>query len=98
MHSVDEFPILLLHVLEAAIPKDTGIVDEDIDTAKIADGSLDDLLAVLDAVVVGDGLTAGGLDLVDYDIGSLQENALLVTSSQSFLFSHFLAVLQETYL
>jgi hypothetical protein len=67
----DQVPVLILDVLEADISQDTGVVDEDIDSAEGIDGSLDDALAVLDRVVVGDGLSAGGLDLVDDDIGSL---------------------------
>lgn len=67
----DQVPVLILDVLEADISQDTGIVDEDIDSAESTDGSLDDALAVLDRVVVGDGLSARGLDLVDDDVGSL---------------------------
>ena len=67
----DEVPVLILHVLEGDVAEDTGVVDEDIDAAELLDGGLDDLVAVLDAVVVGDGLAASGLDLVDNHIGSL---------------------------
>ena len=67
----DEVPVLVLHVLEADVAQDAGVVDEHVDAAEGLDGGLDDLLAVVDAVVVGDGLAAGGLDLVDDDIGSL---------------------------
>lgn len=81
----DQVPILILNVLKADISQDTGIVDEDIDSAESADGSLDDALAILDRVVVGDGLSARGLDLVDDDIGSLSVvsngNALVSNSS-----------------
>lgn len=76
MHFVDKIPILLLHVPEANIPKDTSIVDEDIDTSEVLDGGINDLLAILDAVVVGYGLAAGGFDLVDYNIGSLEAHAI----------------------
>jgi len=67
----DEVPVLVLDVLEGDVAQDTGVVEEDIDAAKRLDGRLDDALAVLDAVVVGDGLAASGLDLVDDDISSL---------------------------
>jgi hypothetical protein len=67
----DEVPVLVLHVLEADIAQDAGVVDEDIDAAESLDGRLDDAVAILDAVVVGDGLAASGLDLVDDNIGSL---------------------------
>lgn len=71
MNPVDQIPILILHVLEADIPQDTGIVEEHIDATEVLDGGLNDRLAVLDAVVVGDRLAAGGADLVDHDIGRL---------------------------
>ena len=67
----DQVPILILHVLEADISEDSGIVDEDVDAAERLDGCVDDLVAVLDRIVVGDGLAAGLLDLIDHDIGGL---------------------------
>jgi hypothetical protein len=68
---VDEIPVLILHVLEADIAEDTSVVDEDIHTTEALDGGVDDGLAILDAVVVGDGLAARGTDLLNDDIGSL---------------------------
>jgi hypothetical protein len=67
----DQVPVLVLHVLEADVAQDAGVVDQDVDAPKGLDGRLDDLVAVLDAVVVGNGLAACGLDLVDDDIRSL---------------------------
>lgn len=72
MNTVDEIPVRVLHVLEADIPQDTRVVEKHIDTAKVLDGSLDDSLAVLDAVIVGDSLAAGGPDLIDNDICGLR--------------------------
>lgn len=69
---VDEVPVRLLHVLEADIPQNAGIVDEDIDAAKGVDGRLDDGLAILDRVVVGDRLAACRADLVDDFVCSLR--------------------------
>jgi len=68
----DEVPVLILDVLEADIAEDTGVVDQHVDAAESLDGGLDDALAVLDGIVVGNGLAAGSLDLVDNNIGSLQ--------------------------
>jgi hypothetical protein len=62
---VDEVPVRLLHVLEADITEDTGIVDEDIDAPEGINGRLDDVLAILDRVVVADRLAACSADLVD---------------------------------
>ena len=68
---VNEFPVCLLHVLEADITENTGVVDENIDAAKGIDGRLDDGLSVLDRIVVGDGLAASGADLIDDLVCSL---------------------------
>lgn len=71
VYGVDEIPILVRHVLEANIAEDAGIVYEDVDTAEIVNGGLDDRLAILYAVVVRSGLPASLLDLVDDDISGL---------------------------
>jgi hypothetical protein len=63
--SVDQIPVRLLHILEADIAQDAGIVDEDIDAAEGVDGCLDDGFSVLDRVVVGDRFAACGADGVD---------------------------------
>jgi hypothetical protein len=73
---VDQIPIGVLHVLEADVSEDTGIVNENINAAECLDSSLDDLLAIVDAVVVGNGLSTGLSDLVDDNIGSLGVAAL----------------------
>jgi hypothetical protein len=62
---VDEVPVGLLHVLEADIAQNAGIVDEDVDAAKGVNGRLDDVFAILDRVVVGDRLAACRADLLD---------------------------------
>ena len=71
MDLVNEFPICLLHVLEADITENTGVVDEDIDAPKGIDCGLNDPFAILDGVVVGDRFAACGLDLIDDLVGSL---------------------------
>ena len=71
VNAVDQVPVLILHVLEADIAQDTGVVKENIDATEVLDGGVDDTGAVLDAVVVCDRLTTGGADLVDDDIGGL---------------------------
>ena len=72
---VDEIPVLILHVLEADIPQDTGVVDEDIHSAEVLNGCVDNRIAVLDAVVVCYSLAASSSDFVDNHIGSLPQNA-----------------------
>ena len=60
-----QVPVLIFHVLEADIAQNAGIVDEDINSAKGLDRSLDDLVAVLNRVVVRDGLAASRCDLLN---------------------------------
>jgi hypothetical protein len=67
----DEIPVGILHVLEADIAENAGVVDENIDAAKVLDSGIDDLFAKLDAVVVGNSIASGLFDLFDDDISSL---------------------------
>ena len=71
MNLVDQIPVEIRHVLERNISENASIVDEDIDAAKVLDGSVDDLFAELDAVVVGSGLAAGFSDLLDNEVCGL---------------------------
>jgi uncharacterized protein YfiM (DUF2279 family) len=54
---------------ERDVAQDAGVVDEDVDRPNASIGGLDDGVAVLDRVVVGDRGAAGGLDLVDDLVG-----------------------------
>jgi len=54
----NQIPVGILHVLEADITKDTSIVDEDIYPTKGLDSRIDDPVAILNRVVVGDSVTA----------------------------------------
>jgi hypothetical protein len=71
MNCRDEVPVLILHILEADISQNAGIVDQDINAAEVLNSSFNDLLTISDAVVVGYGLAARSLDLIDDDICSL---------------------------
>lgn len=71
MHRHDQIPVLVCHVLETDIPQDTGVIYENIYAAKVLDGGIDNRLAILDTVVVCDGLPPFRLDLLDDGIGSL---------------------------
>ena len=71
VNGVDEIPVGILHVLEADIPENTSVVEQNIDAAEVLDGRLNDGLTVLDAVVVGNRLAAGGADLLNDDICGL---------------------------
>lgn len=63
--SVDQVPVRLLHVLEADVAQDAGIVDEDIDATEGVDSCLDNGLSVLYRVIVGDRFAACGADIFD---------------------------------
>jgi hypothetical protein len=84
-----QVPVLVFHVLKADVAQNAGIVDEDINPAKGLDSSPNDLVAVLDRVVVCDGLAASRCDLLDNLIGSLWkqqcQHALDDISRQSHL-------------
>jgi len=69
---VDELPVRLLHVLEADIAQDASVVDEHVDAPKGIDRSLDDSIAILNRVVVGDRVTACGFDLLNDLVGGLE--------------------------
>jgi hypothetical protein len=71
MNVHNEVPVLILHVLEADIPKDASVVDQNVDASEVLDSGLNDLLAICYAVVVGYGFTAGSFYLIDDNIGSL---------------------------
>lgn len=48
------YQYLFSHFAEALVPKDTSVVDEDIHTAKVVHGRLNDLLALHHGVIVCD--------------------------------------------
>ena len=72
MDLVDELPVRLLHVLEADIAQNTSVVDEHVDAPKGIDRSLNNLVAILDRVVVGNRIAACGFDLFDDLVGGLE--------------------------
>ncbi len=71
MHVHNKVPVLILDVLEANVPKDSSIVDQNIDASKVLDSSLDDLLAIGNAVVVSYSFPTRRFDFIDDNIGSL---------------------------
>jgi hypothetical protein len=63
VHFEDQIPILIFHILETDIPQYTSIIDQDMHASKGLDSSLDNSITIFNAVVVGDGLASGFLDL-----------------------------------
>lgn len=81
VYQVDQVPVLIFHVLETDIAEDTGVVDENIHSAKVLDGRVDNGITLLHAVVVGGCLAASGFDFVDNDISSLDIGSTLALES-----------------
>ena len=63
--AVDEVPVLRRHLLERRVAQDPGVVHDDVDPLPRVERRLNDLRAVLNGVVVGNGFSARFLDLVD---------------------------------
>ena len=68
----DQIPIRIRHILETNIPQDTRIIDEHVNPSKVLDGRLDDLVSILDTIVVGNGHSSGGANLIHDLICSLK--------------------------
>lgn len=71
MNSHDQVPVVIRHILEADIPQDPCIVDENVDAAIGMDCCFDDLLTLDNIVVVGDCLSTGRIDLGHDFVGKL---------------------------
>ena len=71
MHLHNQIPIGIRHVLEADVPEDTSIINQDIYPPEALNGRLDDCIAILDAIVIGNGFPAARFDLVDDNICGL---------------------------
>lgn len=82
MNFVNQIPILILHILKADISKNSSVVDQDIDAAKGLDSGIYDLVAELNTIIVGNGLSTSCLDLLDNDIGSLDVKINQIGSEQ----------------
>lgn len=80
VYCVDQIPILVLHVLKADITKDTSVIDENINATKVLDSRVNDGIALLNAIVVGNSLAPSGSDLVDYSICSLKASSVSVNN------------------
>lgn len=81
MDTVDQVPILILHVLEANITQDTSIVNEYINATEVLNSSINNGGTVLYTAVVGDRLSARGADLLNDNICSLSQVSLIPSRS-----------------
>lgn len=73
MNLDNQIPVFILHVLEADVPQDARIVDQDVDSSEILDGCLNDVLAIDHIIVICNGFSTGGSNFLDNDIGGLEE-------------------------
>ncbi len=59
---VNQVPVGIAHLDEALVTQDTGVIDDNVNTAKVVHGALNDFLAVDHVVRVGNRSTASGFD------------------------------------
>src|SRR5690606_2053573 len=78
VNAIDLLPIVIGHLVETGVAKDAGVVDDDVDAAELVERGLNNAFAVLDRVVAGDGLAAGGHNLVDDAVGGRLARPLAV--------------------
>src|SRR5690554_5853665 len=62
MNLVDQIPVGVGHLGKTLVAQDAGVVHDDIHPAEVIHGALYDLVAIHNAVRVGNGSAAGGLD------------------------------------
>lgn len=74
MHSHDDVPVGISHVLDGDITQDAGIIDKDVNSSIGLDGSVDDLVAVYHIVIIGNSLAASIDNLLDHQIGWLSRS------------------------
>ena len=55
MNPVHKVPVVVGRLCNGSVPQDAGVVNDDIDPAKVVDGRLDDCRTILHGVVVGHG-------------------------------------------
>ena len=65
---INQIPVVFGHLVEAFVPQDAGIVDDDVDAAEIVHRGLDDLVAIGNGIVVGNGFATGSNDFVHHQI------------------------------
>lgn len=73
MNLDNQVPILVFHILKADITENARIVDQDVNPSKLLDGSLDDVLSIFDAVVIGNCVSTCSSDHIDNNVGGLEE-------------------------
>jgi hypothetical protein len=57
VNSLNKIPIIVGRFSDRSISQDAGVVDDDIDAAEVVDRGFNQSFAVLDRIVVGNGLS-----------------------------------------
>lgn len=78
MNLDDQIPVLIRHILEADIAQYASIVQEHIYPAKGLDGGVDNLVAILNAIIIRDSFASSSSDLVDNHIRCLRKMSVMV--------------------
>ena len=85
VHGHHLVPLLVAHRFERLVTKNTCVVNENIHTAPLVNGLLDDLGALRVGVIVSDGLATSLGDLLNGKIGGL----LAIRRSTQVVYEHF---------
>ena len=83
MNLHDQIPVNLLHLLEGDVTEDTGVVDDDVDSAEGINSGLDNLVTELNGVLVSDSDTTGSLDLINDGISGVLGLRLVLTLNRT---------------
>ena len=78
MNLDDQIPVLVGHVLEADIAQYASIVQEHIYPAKGLDGSVDNSVAIFNAIIIRDSFPSSSSDLIDNHIRCLRKTSAMV--------------------
>ena len=78
MNLDDQIPVLIRHVLEADIAQDASIVQEYVYPTKGLDGSVDNSVAIFNAIIIRDSFAPSSSDLVDNHIRCLRKMSVMV--------------------
>ena len=70
-----QVPVVVSHILEADIPENASIVQQDVYSAELSDGRVDDSIPVFDAVVIGNGISTRSPYLVDHSVRCLHQES-----------------------
>ena len=98
MHANHGVPLFLSHVDDGAVAQNAGVVDQDVQPAKLLDGRSHQALGTCPighVVGIGHGLPAHGLDLVDHRLRRPRPSALPIARAAQVIDHHLGALARE---